>query len=113
MVEEVEPSVRDVEAVEGPTTEHEIGHAIGLAHPGLYNGGSPTYDKDAFYQQDTHQYTVMSYFYADNTGADWRAGDGVWRYAQTPMVHDIMALQSIYGVETATRTGAAANKGGQ
>jgi serralysin len=84
---------------------HEIGHAVGLAHPGLYNGGNPTYSKDALFQQDTHQYTVMSYFYADDTGADWWAGDGVWRYAQTPMVHDILALQSIYGVETTTRTG--------
>ena len=84
---------------------HETGHTIGLNHPGPYNGGSPTYDNDALYQQDTHQFTVMSYFDAGYTGADWRAGDGIWRYAQTPMVHDIMVLQSIYGADTSTRTG--------
>jgi len=84
---------------------HEIGHTLGLAHPGPYNGGSPTYDNDALYQQDTHQYTVMSYFDASYTGADWRAGDGVWRYAQTPMLDDILVLQSIYGPDTQTRSG--------
>ncbi len=84
---------------------HEIGHTVGLDHPGPYNGGSPTYNNDALYQQDSHQYTVMSYFDAGNTGADWRAGDGIWRYAQTPMLHDIMVLQSMYGVDTSTRTG--------
>ena len=84
---------------------HEIGHALGLDHPGPYNGGSPTYNNDALYQQDTHQYTVMSYFSASNTDADWRAGDGVWRYAQTPMLDDILVLQSIYGTDTHTRAG--------
>jgi serralysin len=84
---------------------HEIGHALGLSHPGTYNGGAPTYNKDALYEQDTHQYTVMSYFSADNTGADWWAGDGKWRYPQTPMLHDIMTIQAIYGAETSTRTG--------
>jgi len=84
---------------------HEIGHTLGLDHPGPYDGGSPTYNNDALYQQDTHQYTVMSYFDASHTGADWRAGDGVWRYAQTPMLDDILVLQSIYGPDSETRTG--------
>lgn len=84
---------------------HEIGHTLGLDHPGPYDGGSPTYSNDALYQQDTYQYTVMSYFEASHTGADWRAGDGVLRYAQTPMLDDILVLQSIYGADTQTRTG--------
>ena len=83
---------------------HEIGHALGLSHPGSYNGGSPTYANDAEYAQDTHMYTVMSYFNASNTGADWNNGSG-WTYAQTPMLHDILTIQSIYGVDTTTRTG--------
>ena len=84
---------------------HEIGHAIGLSHPGVYNGGSPTYANDALYEQDTHMWTVMSYFDAENTGADWYASSGWWKYAQTPMLHDILAIQSIYGADMSTRSG--------
>jgi serralysin len=87
------------------TYVHELGHALGLNHPGNYNGGSPTYAKHALFQQDSQQYTVMSYFTADKTGADWIASDGKRYFAQTPMLYDIMAIQKIYGVETTTRTG--------
>jgi serralysin len=84
------------------TYMHELGHALGLSHPGNYPTGA-TYGANAAYQQDTIQYSVMSYFTADNTGADWTASDGRWYFAQTPMLHDIAAIQQIYGVETATR----------
>lgn len=84
---------------------HETGHALGLDHPGEYNGGSPTYANDALYAQDSQMYTLMSYFTASNTGADWVASDGRTYYAQTPMLHDIMAIQAMYGAETTTRTG--------
>jgi serralysin len=84
---------------------HETGHALGLNHPGTYNGGSPTYANDAMYMQDSQQYTIMSYFTAANTGADWVASDGRTYYAQTPMLHDVMVLQDIYGAETTTRLG--------
>ncbi|MBL8907416.1 MAG: M10 family metallopeptidase C-terminal domain-containing protein [Rhizobiales bacterium] len=84
---------------------HETGHALGLDHPGAYNGGSPTYANDAEYAQDSLQYTVMSYFTASNTGSDWVASDGRSYYAQTPMIDDIMVIQAMYGAETTTRTG--------
>ncbi len=84
---------------------HEIGHALGLDHPGAYNGNSVTYNNDAEYAQDTHMYTVMSYFDAENTGADWYASNGQWYYAQTPMLHDILTIQSIYGADSTTRSG--------
>jgi serralysin len=44
------------------TLTHEIGHTLGLAHPGDYNAGegNPTYN-DASYGQDTRGYSVMSY----------------------------------------------------
>lgn len=82
---------------------HELGHALGLDHPGHYNGGSPTYANDALYAQDSQQYTLMSYFTADKTGADWVASDGKRYYPQTPMMHDILAIQKIYGADPTTR----------
>lgn len=82
------------------TIIHEIGHAIGLDHPGNYNGGEPTYAANAAYVQDSRQYTVMSYFDAEDTGA--RHYD---TYAATPLLHDIAAAQALYGANYATRAG--------
>lgn len=84
---------------------HEIGHALGLDHPGDYNG-SASYDEDAEYSQDTMQYTVMSYFNAgsDGSGADHLSG-AAFQYAATPLLHDICAIQAIFGADLTTRTG--------
>lgn len=84
---------------------HEIGHSIGLSHPGVYNATDdedPTYDDDATYSRDTSQYSIMSYFGAgaDGSGADWGGAD-----AATPMIDDIMAIQAKYGADMTTRTG--------
>ncbi|MFZ5717923.1 MAG: M10 family metallopeptidase C-terminal domain-containing protein [Pseudomonadota bacterium] len=82
---------------------HEIGHAIGLAHPGEYNatdGQSFSYANDAEYYEDTRQYTVMSYFSERNTGADYGG-----RYASAPQLDDIRAAQIEYGANMSTRTG--------
>lgn len=79
---------------------HEVGHALGLSHPGEYSGSGFNYNDHAEYKQDSYQYTVMSYFNASNTGADWNGN-----YAQTPMMHDILAIQAKYGKSTDTRTG--------
>ena len=81
---------------------HEVGHALGLDHPGDYNatpGIDILYANDAQFIQDTQQYTVMSYFdEAETNGSD--AG-----FADTLMLYDILALQQMYGVNTTTRTG--------
>ena len=87
----------------GVTFGHELGHALGLSHPGAYNGGRPTYEANAVYMQDSQQYTIMSYFDASKTGSDWIASDNLRHFAQTPMMNDIMAIQSLYGVDKATR----------
>ena len=79
---------------------HEIGHAIGLDHPGAYNGGNPTDATDAEYKQDSMQFTLMSYFEASETGGDH---NGI--YAATPLLHDIAAAQLMYGANMTTRTG--------
>src|SRR5882672_3789292 len=82
------------------TLLHEIGHAIGLPHPGNYNGSGASYYTDALYQQDTRQYTVMSYFSASLTGASHGG-----YYASTPLVDDIAAIQYVYGANMSTRAG--------
>ena len=82
---------------------HEILHGLGLPHPGEYNRSANeeiTYGVHADYAQDSAQYTVMSYFGAHETGAD-HAG----RYPGTPLLHDVMAMQALYGANMTTRTG--------
>ncbi|MEM8686128.1 MAG: M10 family metallopeptidase C-terminal domain-containing protein [Pseudomonadota bacterium] len=83
---------------------HEIGHTLGLEHAGNYNGGRPSYDETAEYAQDSLMFSSMSYFYASNTGADWFSHDHKYHYAQTPMLHDILAIQAMYGADMTTRT---------
>jgi len=98
------------------TLNHELGHAIGLSHPGDYNFGDDndgdgvpdpiTYEGDAFYAQDSHQYTIMSYFDSfelGNNQVDFNFMRFV--YPSTPMVHDIFVAQYKYGAEMNTRTG--------
>jgi serralysin len=98
------------------TLVHEIGHSLGLSHPGDYNfsddnngDGIPdpiTYEGDAFYAQDTMQYSIMSYFRDQKSGA--QAVDvslGLLNNAQTPLLHDILTIQSKYGADPTTRAG--------
>ena len=82
------------------TLMHELGHAVGLSHPGLYNAGNgaPPTRRCAFVQ-DTHQYTVMSYWDELNTTGSYGS------YADGLMIYDIYALQQIYGVNMSTRAG--------
>ena len=86
------------------TFVHELGHALGLTHPGPYNGaGLLVYSVDNVYPEDTTQYSVMSYFseQAENVPGTFHLGGD----SSTPMLHDIAAIQSIYGANMHTRTG--------
>ncbi len=87
---------------------HEMGHAMGLGHPGNYNGGSPSWAADALFAQDTEQFSVMSYFQNQDAGNGSNHSDpsGVHHFAQTLMLYDIAALQAIYGANLTTRAGA-------
>ena len=59
---------------------HEIGHALGLDHPGGGDGSNPNYNRDT---------TIMSY----NNGDIATAG----RNIVTPMIYDIAVIQNMYG----------------
>ena len=83
-------------------TMHEIGHTLGLSHPGDYNaapGQSITYANNAQFIEDSQQYSVMSYFDEANTGGN------LGGYPDTPLLFDVYALQQIYGPNMTTRTG--------
>lgn len=79
------------------TMLHEIGHALGLKHPGNYNAGGggaePPYLPEP---EDSSQYTVMSYYaHPYVTTVEPR----------TPQLYDIAAIQALYGANMTTRTG--------
>ncbi|MDQ1080328.1 M10 family metallopeptidase [Pseudoroseomonas cervicalis] len=80
------------------TVLHETGHALGLKHPHEY---SPYLD----YARDSIEFTVMSYrSYAGSARDMYRYGE--WDGPQSYMMLDIAALQTLYGADYVTRSGA-------
>lgn len=73
------------------TLLHEIGHTLGLKHPGNYNAGGggapgPFLPKAT----DNRRYSLMSYYGAPGVSAN----------PQTLMSYDVLALQFLYGANT-------------
>ena len=77
---------------------HETGHAIGLTHPHTASGIGTVAD----IATDTTAYSIMSYrSYVDAPLIGYTQSF----FPTTPMLHDIAAIQYIYGANTDTRSG--------
>lgn len=76
---------------------HEIGHTLGLKHPGDYNSTGEAVDGPFLpTSTDNLDYTQMSYRQSvTNRG----------KYPVTPMLYDIQAIQYLYGANMSYRSG--------
>ena len=84
---------------------HEVGHALGLGHPGPYpkddDNPSAAYGVENIFLNDSWQASVLSYFsQTDNTYINASSAIAV-----TPMIADIIAVQNLYGVPTDINAG--------
>ncbi len=74
---------------------HETGHALGLSHPGAYDGQAD--DTKRVYAQDSKAHTVMSYYDTQSSGKNAN------NYPTAPLMDDISAIQYKYGANYQTR----------
>ena len=82
------------------TVMHEIGHALGLKH--THDEAGATFPS-APTNIDSQLYSVMSY--KSYPGAPVTMGYWQDRFATTPMINDIRAIQYLYGANMATNAG--------
>ncbi|WP_424930871.1 M10 family metallopeptidase C-terminal domain-containing protein [Amaricoccus macauensis] len=101
--EEITPYADDVRGATGAvgtyahlTAMHEVGHALGMEHPHEGTSLGAAYD--------SIEYSVMSYkSYVGHDGGGYT--NETHGFAQSLMMLDIAAIQSIYGADYTTRSG--------
>ena len=84
---------------------HEIGHALGLGHPGPYptdyDNPTATFGIENIFLIDSYQASLMSYIHqARNTYIDASYAINV-----TPMIADIIAIQNLHGTPDSINAG--------
>jgi serralysin len=91
------------------TFVHEIGHALGLAHPHDNGGSSSIFpgvenaEDDGNLNLNQFVTTIMSYV---DIQSPYSPGyDANWGFAAGPMAFDIAAIQHIYGINRTYNTG--------
>lgn len=75
---------------------HEIGHALGLGHPGDYNGDLGLHNVGRQFELDARLFTVMSYA-SEETDNPITAEFALDVFPATPMLFDIAAIWVLYG----------------
>ena len=81
---------------------HEIGHALGLGHPGRYDGGTIDSEEGVVFTNDSSRISVMSYIRSSSLDVELGRTPVT---AVTPMIADIIAIQNLYGGSDTTRPG--------
>jgi Peptidase M10 serralysin C terminal len=95
------------------TLVHELGHALGLAHPHDNGGGSPTFpgvtlfDSSDLGDNNLNQgiFTTMSYNDGWRTGPSGNQSSFNFGWQSGPMAFDIAATQFLYGANTTFNSG--------
>lgn len=91
------------------TFVHEIGHALGLAHPHDNGGSSSIFpgvenaEDDGDLSLNQFVTTIMSYVDIQSTYSPGYEAN--WGFAAGPMAFDIAAIQHIYGINKTYNTG--------
>jgi len=85
------------------TMWHELGHAMGLKHG--HDSTSGVTNQALTSDRDGMEFSVMTYRSYIGSSTSGGYGNETWGYAQSFMMYDIAALQTMYGADFSTNSG--------